>query len=36
MALIRGPDGVLRDYAEYEDIIKPCWKEQMRKQYKEK
>lgn len=30
--LIRCPDGVLRTYAEYEDTIKPFWKEQMRKE----
>jgi len=31
MPVIRCPDGKLRDYAEYEDIIKPLWKEKMRK-----
>jgi actin-like ATPase involved in cell morphogenesis len=29
---IRCPDGVLRDYAVFEDIVKPLWKEKMRKQ----
>jgi len=33
LAFIRCPDGVLRDYAEYEDIIKPKWKEAMKKEY---
>jgi len=32
MAYIRCPDGVLRDYAEYEDAVKPKWKEKMRKE----
>ena len=31
--LIRCPDGVLRTYAEWEDKIKPLWKEQMRREY---
>jgi len=34
MAFIRGQDGKLYSYAEYEDKIKPLWKEQMRKQDK--
>jgi len=34
MPVVRCPDGVLRDYAEYEDVIKPLWKEQMRKEGK--
>jgi len=33
MPFIRGPDGKLYDYAEYEDKIKPVWKEQMKKEY---
>lgn len=33
MAKIRCPDGVLRDYADYEDNIKPLWKEKMRKEH---
>jgi hypothetical protein len=36
MPVIRCPDGKLRDYAEYEDIIKPMWREQMRKEGGEK
>jgi hypothetical protein len=33
MPVIRCPDGKLRDYAEYEDNVKPRWKEEMRKTY---
>jgi len=33
LAFIRCPDGVLRNYAEYEDKIKPLWKEKMRKEF---
>jgi len=33
LAFIRCPNGVLRDYAEYEDKIKPLWKEKMRKEF---
>lgn len=34
MSVIR-VDGVLYDYATYEDEIKPLWKEQMRKEQTE-
>lgn len=33
MPRIRCPDGVKRDYADYEDNVKPIWKEEMRKYY---
>jgi len=33
MAKIRCPDGVLRDYADYDDNVKPLWKEQMAKEH---
>lgn len=32
MPVIKCPDGVLRSYAEFEDEIKPLWKEQMAKE----
>ncbi|MBS3778324.1 MAG: UDP-glucose/GDP-mannose dehydrogenase family protein [Candidatus Thermoplasmatota archaeon] len=33
MAVIRCPDGVIRDYAEYEEYVKPVWKEQMHREH---
>lgn len=33
MAVIRGVDGKVYDYAEYEDEVKPRLKEKMRKGY---
>jgi hypothetical protein len=35
MPFIRGSDGKLYDYAEYEDKIKPLWKEKMKKEVEE-
>ena len=32
MAFIRCPDGVVRDYAEWEDKIKPLWKKIMKRE----
>jgi len=32
MPFIKCPDGVVRDYADYEDNIKQLWKEKMRKE----
>lgn len=32
MPVIKCPDGKLRDYADYEDNVKPMWKERMREE----